>query len=131
VSSVLVIDDEGPIRDLLRAVLEQGGHQVREAREGKEGVRLLREQPADVVFCDVFMPVQEGLETIQQLQMEMPDVKVVAMSGGSRHGFQSPLDCAVMLGAAAVLRKPFPVEEVFAVVENLTGDSKQLTPGRR
>ena len=67
---VLVIDDVDYLRELLVIALEEAGHQVSEAREGREAMRLLREQPADLVFCDLFMEGQEGIETIRQLRRE-------------------------------------------------------------
>ena len=62
---ILVIDDVDHMRRLLRITLEEAGHQVGEAREGREAMRLLREHPADLVFCDLFMNGQDGLETIR------------------------------------------------------------------
>jgi len=125
-AQILVIDDENHIRQLLRITLEAAGHQVREAREGREGMRLLRERPADVVFCDMFMDGQEGIETIRQLRREHPTVKVVAMSGGSCVS-QDVLQSALLLGAASVLPKPFRLKDACDVVTNLQGGADSST----
>jgi len=61
--SVLVVDDEDQLRQLIREILEQAGYQVTEARDGKEAVLQYRLAPADVVIMDILMPEQDGLET--------------------------------------------------------------------
>lgn len=57
-SSVLVVDDEDQVRQLIRATLEQAGYQVREARDGKEALYLYRQKPVDLVIMDILMPVK-------------------------------------------------------------------------
>jgi CheY-like chemotaxis protein len=59
--SILVVDDEQQIRQLIRETLEQAGYHVTEARDGKEAVQLYRLAPADVVIMDILMPDQDGL----------------------------------------------------------------------
>jgi CheY-like chemotaxis protein len=103
---VLVIDDTPQVRRLLRLTLEVAGHRVREAAGGKEALRLFGREPADLVFCDLFMPEMDGLETMRELRRLNPAVPVVALSGGSDIAFDAP-PVAVALGAAVVLRKPF------------------------
>ena len=116
-AAILVIDDDQVTRSALRVLLEGVGHQVRDAEDGAVGLQLLRQQLADLVFCDLFMPGQEGLETIRILRDEMPAVKVVAMSGGAFNGKLDLLDVAVKLGAAGKLSKPFEAEDALAAVE--------------
>ena len=53
---ILLIDDNAALRNLLRLQLEAAGHEVLEAADGGEGIRLYRRQPADLVLCDLFMP---------------------------------------------------------------------------
>ncbi len=106
-ASILVIDDEAQVRAFVRLVSEGEGHEVREAADGLEGVKAHRHRPADVILCDLFMPGQEGLETIRQLSAELPGVKVAAMSGGTRQvSGQTFLQVARTFGAADVLEKP-------------------------
>ena len=65
---ILIIDDEAPVRDLLRQMLEKEGYEVVEAREGDIGIRLFRENPADLIITDILMPEKEGIETILELR---------------------------------------------------------------
>ena len=113
---VLVIDDEVRFRDLVREILEEAGHQVIEAPDGKVGVRTFREHRPDLVITDLFMPEQEGIETIRRLRTEAPDVRIIAMSGGGTYGFVDTLDGLEVLGADATLRKPFRNEDLLNTV---------------
>lgn len=119
-ASILVIDDDSKVRALIRQVLEAEGHEVREAGDGKEGVKAHRQRPADLILCDLFMPEKEGLETIQELKELFPQVRVVAMSGGSPR--ISPVDflsIAKTFGAAATLDKPLSPKTLVATVEEV------------
>ncbi len=60
---ILIADDDERLREATRAVLEEAGHFVVEAREGAEALRLQRTEQIDVVLCDMFMPGQDGIET--------------------------------------------------------------------
>ena len=60
--SVLVVDDQEQVRQLIRETLEQAGYEVEEARDGKEGVERYRAKSPDLVIMDLLMPDQDGLE---------------------------------------------------------------------
>jgi CheY-like chemotaxis protein len=83
---ILIIEDDDHCRELLRLMLEPAGHAVVDACNGREGLARYRAAPTDVVVLDLFMPEQEGLETIQALRREYPTVKIIAISGGDRTG---------------------------------------------
>ena len=79
---ILVIDDNDELRGTLRAILEEGGFEVREARNGQEGIACCQKDTVALVLTDLLMPEQEGLETIQQLRTMTPAPKIIAISGG-------------------------------------------------
>jgi len=81
-SRILVTDDEDQIRAMLRHALESSGHEVLEANNGEEGVRIYQKQPADLVITDILMPEKEGLESIRELRRLNPAVRIIAISGG-------------------------------------------------
>jgi Response regulator receiver domain len=81
-ATILVIDDQEPIRKLLRTVLEGAGHEVTEARNGRLGLAAYRERPADLVITDIVMPEMNGLDMILELTRAFLNVKVIAISGG-------------------------------------------------
>ena len=116
--SILVVDDEDQIRQLIRETLEQAGYHVTEARDGKEALQQYRLAPADVVIMDILMPDQDGLETTATLRREFPNVKVIAITGGSDMiGILNFLDVAKMLGAHRVLQKPFEMKTLLDTVQ--------------
>ena len=78
---------------------------------------MQRSRPADVLITDIFMPDQDGLETIQQFRREFPQVKIIAMSGGGDTLRNvSYLFSAREVGAVEVIRKPFEGEALLDVV---------------
>jgi CheY-like chemotaxis protein len=111
----LVIDDEPAIRSYCRMILEVAGYEVREAANGKRGVVACRNEPVDVVLCDVVMPEQDGIATLLELQRDFPALPVIVMSGNSRskHDY---LQDASLLGTTGVLPKPFGPEQLMAAV---------------
>jgi DNA-binding response OmpR family regulator len=110
---VLVIEDNGDMRDILRVALEGAGYHVLTASHGQEGLGYLSGHKVDVVLTDLFMPEMDGIEVIAALRRQFPGVKVVAMSG--RPGVDY-LGVAKELGAARILRKPFAMHELLAAV---------------
>ena len=116
--SILVVDDEEQIRQLIRATLEQAGYHVTEAHDGKEALQQYRLDPADLVIMDILMPDQDGLETTTTLRREFPNVKVIAITGGSDMiGILNFLDVAKMLGAHSTLQKPFEMKTLLDTVQ--------------
>jgi len=116
---LLLIDDDESFRPMLRENLEQMGHTVTEARNGKEGLAHYASAPADLVLTDLIMPEKEGIETILDLRKKWPDVKIIAMSGGGRGSAASYLKTAQQLGAQYVLAKPFSNDELVAAINNM------------
>ena len=100
-------------------MLKRAGHEVVEAPDGIEGIRLYREKQPQLVITDIVMPKKEGLETILDLKREDPQVKIIAISGGGRVGPESYLDIAEGFGANRVLTKPFNNKELLEAIHDL------------
>ncbi|MDY6987587.1 MAG: response regulator [Thermodesulfobacteriota bacterium] len=116
---ILVIDDDIGIRAMLRRLLEGAGYDVAEASDGRQGIRLYRQDPADLVITDLIMPEKEGLETIRELRRDFPHVKILAISGGGRVSPDEYLHMAKSFGAKRTLAKPFDPKELLEVVHEL------------
>lgn len=116
-AKILVIDDEAGIRESFTKILTRFGHSVVTAANGREGVDIHRETPVDIVITDIFMPEQEGIETIIELRRDFPDVKIIAVSGGGCRGSRDYLPVARGLGADIVLSKPVSAGELQNVVK--------------
>ena len=119
---ILVMDDDALLRGALRVALEAAGYEVLEAADGDAGLRLQREQGADLVLVDIFMPQRDGLEVIRALRAETPQPKIVAMSGGGRTGQVEVLRAAAGLGASRTLLKPFEPRALLQVIRELLGE---------
>ncbi len=118
---ILVIDDSAAVRELLEQMLRLTGHDVAVAGNGKEGLEQIRRQPVELVITDLFMPEKEGLETIQELRRDFPDIAIIAMSG--EPGLPSLLGIAKRFGAVKTIEKPFDRTEMMAAVEEVLRSS--------
>ncbi|MFZ5929553.1 MAG: response regulator [Acidobacteriota bacterium] len=110
---VLVVDDDPGVRDVIRSMLESSGYSVLLAANGKEAMRLLKSERADLILTDLVMPEQEGIETIKALRREYPEIKVIAMSGAFGGDY---LRIAAYLGAHATLAKPIQMDKLLKLV---------------
>jgi CheY-like chemotaxis protein len=117
VGRILIIDDEYSVRRLLSEVLKGAGHELMEVATAKEGLRLLRERPIDLVVTDILMPDMDGLEVTRLLHREFPSVKILALSGGSQD--VDYCQVARSLGAHDTLMKPVSVQQLRDTVANL------------
>src|SRR6184192_3852652 len=122
VARILVMDDDGMLRGAIRIALEAAGYEVMEAADGNAGLRLQRQQGADLVLVDIFMPDRDGLEVIRALRTEIPQPKIIAMSGGGQTGQIEVLEAAVAFGAARTLLKPFAPRELLMAIRGLLGE---------
>jgi len=113
--SVLVVEDDPRLLDILRSHLDRMGYQVRTAGGAARALELLAEAPSDVVLSDVRMPGMDGRTLLQIARERYPDVKVVLMTA-----FGSVDDAvdAMRAGAYTYVTKPFKVEEIAAVLRN-------------
>jgi DNA-binding NtrC family response regulator len=115
--SILVIDDETALREILSRVLADAGHQVAGAANGKEASRLLSTSSFDVILTDVIMPEKDGMQVISEVRKKFPKARIIAMSGGGHVSRDQYLKIAKGLGAHALLEKPFPNQQLLQTVE--------------
>jgi len=116
---ILVIDDDPDMRAFLEEILKSAGYEIILAADGREGVERYRASRADLVITDLYMPNQEGLETIRELRTRYPEVAIIAMSG--RTAALTMLSIAQKFGAVGILHKPFLADELIAAVEKALG----------
>ncbi len=123
-ATILVIDDDEMMRQMMQRMLQHEGYSVLEADNGDEGVRLFGDHTVDLVITDLFMPPKGGVEVIKELRATDAEIKIIAMTGVeiSGPGFREDLDpshLATEAGAACALRKPFSQEELVGAVEKI------------
>jgi len=116
---ILIIDDESMIRDLLVNILEREGYETITASGGKDGIKIYRENPTDLIITDLLMPEKDGIETIMELRRDFQDVKIIAMSGGGKIDPETYLEIAKTMGAIKTIEKPFNLRELLKTVQEL------------
>lgn len=116
---VLVVDDEPYILLMIKKMLEQSGHEVDLASNGKEGLEMLNNKPFDILITDIVMPEKEGLETIREVRHKYPELKIIAISGGGRLDSNEYLEPARLFGAKRIIKKPFQKAEIINAVNEL------------
>ncbi|MBW8781775.1 MAG: response regulator [Verrucomicrobia bacterium] len=121
--SVLVVDDEAGIRQVLSLVLESGGYQVSCAADGVEGFRILTERSFDLVITDMLMPGSDGFELLAAVKKIRPATRIIVVSGGGMSGVDYYLKMAKKLGAHAVLEKPFDSATLLSTVASVLAEA--------
>lgn len=126
---VLVIDDETAIRDGCRQALEKSGYAVVDAGDGEEGIKIAREAKPDIALIDLKMPGISGMEIIEILARDLPDMVLVMITGYAT--IVSAVE-AIQKGTYDYLPKPFSPDQLRAVVRravehrNLKIETRQL-----
>lgn len=128
--TVLVIDDEAGVREVLAKLLQTRGYDVLTADSGREGLACFtaRHDPISLVLLDLSMPGMTGQETCRALLEHDPATRVILMSGVDARDRQEADPC----GARAFLAKPFTIQTLFGVLQAVNGNGEshpQAEPG--
>jgi len=122
-AQVIVIDDDIDMRNLMVRILETQGYVILQAENGRQGLKLIRENPElDLVITDLVMPDLEGIELIRELHAYKKDLPILAISGGVHARTATFLEIAGLLGAKAVLEKPFDLKQFVVTVATLIAE---------
>ena len=113
--NILIIDDEESIRESLKGILQDEGFRTTFAQNGEEGLTLLRDEGADLVLLDIWMPGLDGIETLRRIRELLPEQQVIMMSG---HGTIETAVKATKLGAYDFIEKPLSLEKVLLCIQN-------------
>ncbi|MGH1417710.1 MAG: sigma-54-dependent transcriptional regulator [Hyphomicrobiaceae bacterium] len=121
-TTVLIIDDEIKLTQSLAFTLRQAGMSCLEAHNGYNGCSIAKKESPDVVLLDIRMPGQTGIEVLEWMKEQLPDIPVIMMSA-----FDDTKDAvtAIKMGAVDYLSKPFDVDELIHLLEE-TSKRKQL-----
>ena len=118
---VLIIDDTPVIRDFLTEVMTDAGFEVDIAINGRVGCEKAISDDYTMIFCDVHMPVMNGLEAIKKIKQAKPEMPIVMTDS-----FPDKMaEQATQAGAICCLAKPFALEEVRATINRII-ESKKL-----
>lgn len=127
-TTILVVDDEDSIRRTLREILEYEKYTVEEAVDGEDALAKIRAYAYDLVLLDVKMPKIDGMEVLQTISTEMPEIPVVMISG------HAAIDTAVeatKLGAYDFVEKPPELNRLLVTLRNALDRGQLATENRR
>jgi two-component system OmpR family response regulator len=130
-ADILVVDDDGHIREVVRYALERAGHRVREAKDGREALHMAKSQPPDLMVLDILLPEDDGLEVCKQIRKHsrLPIVflssrddeldRVIGLELGGDDYVTKPFSPRELVArVAAVLRRAKPEEQSEPVLSH-------------
>jgi len=112
--SILIVDDEEMMRNLLKRILSREGYQIKTAEDGVAALELLKTEKIDMIISDMKMPRMNGLELLKIVKKESPQIGVIIMTA---YGDTYTVKDALLLGANEYITKPFKSYEISLVVE--------------
>ena len=127
-ATILVVDDEASIRRTLREILEYEDYAVDAASDGEEALNMVQDSTYDLVLLDVKMPKRDGMEVLESLSADRPDLPVVMISG---HGTVETAVEATKLGAYDFIEKPPDLNRLLLTVRNALDRGELETENRR
>jgi CheY-like chemotaxis protein len=117
---VLIAEDEDGIRQVYDIILKDAGHEVADAKDGEECLKIYFEEnaagrPFDVVITDLRMPRMDGIEVVKKILEKYPDQKIFIATAFSK---DVPEEHGELLNRVKVLRKPFDLDDLVAAVNS-------------
>jgi DNA-binding NtrC family response regulator len=125
--TVLVVDDEEIMREILEALLTREGYDVRMASDGAEGLEIARSGPVDAAVVDVMMPGMDGLTVLDELKKIDEDIAVIMITAFA--SVETAI-AAMKRGAFDYITKPFKNDEVLAVLGNAVERGRLVAENR-
>jgi DNA-binding response OmpR family regulator len=118
--TILIVDDEPNLRNLVHATIDSPVYQVIEARDGEEAWTLIKERKPALVLLDLKMPGRSGLEVLTAIRAdpELRGIQVMVLTSSDR---QSDIDKGILAGADYYLTKPFSPADLVARVSEAIG----------
>lgn len=121
--TILIVDDDFDLSSGIRAVLENQGHRVIQARDGQQGKQAIYQQRPDLVILDMMMPRMGGYPVLEHFRdkKDAPPIIMITANEGSRHKAY-----AEYLGVVDYIRKPFAMERLMEAVDRgLSGKTEK------
>jgi len=129
---IIVVDDDVEHLALVNAVLARAGYRSLGFSSARDALNYVNQNRVALVITDIFMPEMDGFELLRAIRLTLPNVCVITLSGEGRMTTDFYLECAMRLGAIAILRKPFDPDALTSVVaqylEHRTGKSASEIP---
>jgi CheY-like chemotaxis protein len=116
--SVLIVDDDQEINDIVGMILESRGYRVRSAENGREALAAVRKSTPDLVLLDLMMPVMTGVEFLEEMRKDpaLANVPVLILSAWAEHAVDLP-------NVAGIVCKPFQLKDLLGQIEKSLQES--------
>jgi two-component system, NtrC family, nitrogen regulation response regulator NtrX len=124
VAKILIVDDEAPIRRVLKDILEVEKYEVHEAVDGMDAIARIKQKKFDVVFMDIKMPNLNGIEALGRVLEIQPDLPIIMISG---HADVNDAVDTVRKGAFDFIQKPLDLNRLLITVRNALDKSNLVT----
>ncbi|MBV8801794.1 MAG: response regulator [Gammaproteobacteria bacterium] len=105
-ATILLVEDDDLVRDMLAQMLERASHTLITATNGEEAVEVLKKTEPDIMVTDIIMPKKSGITLISEVRNKHPDMEIIAISGGGRLDPTGYLDLSESIGASVSFEKP-------------------------
>jgi CheY-like chemotaxis protein len=117
--TIAVVDDNARLLETVGAMLDGAGYAVSLYESPVTALKAFHDAPVDLVISDIYMPGMNGFQFIEELRTILPDVPVIAISGGGRFSGENVLENAEEFGATATLAKPLRRAELLALIDKM------------
>jgi CheY-like chemotaxis protein len=124
--TILVVDDEYALAEILAELLQSEGYRVVSATNGKDGLARLKTENPDLILTDLMMPIVDGRELVRSARAlpQFASTPVILMSASTKAVAMADAS----LGIAAFVRKPFQWEDLLATIVRLIGEGDRSRP---
>jgi len=124
-ATILLVEDDVHVRDMLTQVLERASHKVLAAHDGEEATELLKTNKPSIMVTDIIMPKKSGITLISEVRNRHPDMEIIAISGGGRLDPTGYLDLSESIGASISFEKPIDNNALLMAVDLLLHGKKE------
>ncbi len=115
-ATVMVVDDESFIRQILTRIVSREGYQVHQASDGVDALQTLAKTPCQIVISDIKMPNMDGIELLDQIRGKHPMISVILVTA---YAGEYSMQDALAAGADAFITKPFKNVEIAETLRNV------------
>lgn len=118
-ATILLVEDDNLVKDMLAQTLERADHKVICAGDGDEAAEILKTTNPDIMVTDIIMPKKSGITLISEVSNKHPKMEIIAISGGGRLDPTGYLDLSESLGASVSFEKPVDNTALLMAIELL------------
>jgi two-component system, response regulator, stage 0 sporulation protein F len=127
-ATILLVEDDDLVRDMLAQMLQRASHKIITATNGEEAAECLKTTQPDIMITDIIMPKKSGITLISEVKNKHPDMEIIAISGGGRLDPTGYLDLSESIGATVSFEKPIDnLALLMAIDLLLQGKSEKIS----